>query len=83
MYLFGALSLLVLASLSLTYSIRYAGCRVWFLWLLAKSQGSGQIRYLTTLDPEQLKTILQSTVKGHFIEYHIATPAWYPIISLE
>jgi hypothetical protein len=31
----------------------------------------------------EIKEILQSSIKGKFIEYHIATPAWYPIISLE
>lgn len=39
------------------------------------------IKNLNKYSIDQISKVLQLTIKGKFIEYHIATPAWSPIIS--
>jgi len=75
--------IIILFFLIITYFIRYYDLKKIFFWILAKIQGIKRIIYINKINMNEIKEILQSSIKGKFIEYYIATPAWYPIISLE
>ena len=79
LFLFAFLSIIFIV-----YLIRYYDLKECFLWILSKKQNIKHIKYIKKIkDIDEITKILQLTTKGKFIEYHIATPAWYPIISLE
>lgn len=65
------------------YLIRYYDMKIILFWILAKKNQIKKIEYITVLNIEKIKKILQLKTKGKFIEYYVATPAWKPIISLE
>ena len=75
--------LFIISFCLITYNIRKYNIKQYLLWLLSKIQGISNIKYITDINMIEIESILQSTTKGKFIEYHIAMPAWYPIISLE
>ena len=78
--------------LFIIYLIRYYDFKEFIFWILLKKQNNKHIKYIKTQykesnkkieNIEEIINILQLINKGKFIEHHIATPAWYPIISLE
>ena len=81
------LIILIFISISLfSYFIRYYDFKQFFFWLLSKKYGINNIIYFKELNQNNINLInkvLRLKIKGNFIEYRIATPAWEPIISLE
>ena len=68
---------------NILYLIRYYDMKIIFFWILAWKNKIKNIKYITILNINEIKKILQLKTKGKFIEYYVATPAWKPIISLE
>lgn len=69
--------------LFLIYLIRYYDSKEIIFKLLAQKYNIKNIVYLKKIDIQQITKILSLNTKGKFIEYNIAIPAWYPIISIE
>ena len=68
---------------NILYLIRYYDMKIIIFWILARKNKVKNIKYINTLDIDEIKKILQLKTKGKFIEYYVATNAWKPIISLE
>jgi hypothetical protein len=65
------------------YLIRYRDLKEIIFILLAKKYNIKNIVYYKEINIPEIIKILSLNTKGKFIEYNIAIPAWYPIISLE
>lgn len=74
---------LSIISCNILYLIRYYDLKIILFWILAKKNNIKNIKYITVLNIDEIKKILQLKTKGKFIEYYVATPAWKPVISLE
>lgn len=88
MFIFFIIGLIVILILSfwIIYLIRYFDLKEIFFKILAKKYGVKKVTYITNINEhslEQIQKILKLEIKGKFIEYNIATPAWKPILSLE
>lgn len=67
----------------LFYCIRYYDTKEIIFRLLAIKYKVKNVVFYKKIKIDEMSKILSLTTKGKFIEYNIATPAWFPIISLE
>ena len=78
-YIFSGIPILVFW---ISYLIRYGDAREYYLRAICAKYMTKCV-YVNKIDMELITQVLTSTEKGDFIERRIATPAWFPIISLE
>lgn len=85
-FIIGLIIILFFIVFSGIYSIRYYDFKEIFFKILAMKYGIKKVVYIKNINQNSLyliNKVFQLEIKGKFIEYNIAIPAWKPILSLE